>query len=187
MVQLTLEPSFWFRVFCLSASHNICSSKQRMESELRRKYASKLYFSFIVVMVQPSGAENMPASPYLSSWVESWSITQRSSLFQYYIGKSFSTFFPIWNSYLIMSSREYVQVQKVLNANFGSSKIPNILVVSVFFLFIHYLFYFHFLFPVISVFLKDLFLQMKQTKRINDSGCSNTWKWEQKILNLSWF
>lgn len=121
-----------------------------------------LYFSFIVVMVQPSGAGNVPASPYLSSWVESW-VSPSAHLFSsYYIGKSCSTSFSnlkfIFNH---LSSKEYVQgMQKVLNANFGSSKIPNILVVSSFFFPFSYIIYFNFhlfYFPVISVFLKGYF------------------------------
>jgi len=102
------------------------------------------------------------ASPYLSSWVESW-VSPSAHLFSsYYIGKSCSTSFSnlkfIFNH---LSSKEYVQgMQKVLNANFGSSKIPNILVVSSFFFPFSYIIYFNFhLFylPVISVFLKGYF------------------------------
>ena len=128
-----------------------------------------LYFSFIMVMVQPSGAENVPASPYLSSWVESW-VSPRAHLFSsYYTGKSFSTSFSnlkfIFNH---LSSKEYVQgMQKVFNANFGSSKIPNILVVSSFFFLFHalsILIFICFISLWYQYFLKVI-LQMKQTKR----------------------
>ena len=165
-----------FRVFCFGCiSHIIFAASKQLENEAGGEEKMCL-IPCVSLFHRGDGASFWGwecACIFILkqlSWI--LSITQHSSLFQYYIGKSFSTSFSnLKFTFNHLSFKEYVQgTQKVLNANFGSSKVPNILLYpGVFFFFplshtLSILIFISFISLWYQYFLKVI-LQMKQTKR----------------------